>query len=180
MPTEHTRRSFLRLSVAGLAAAGTAAEALPAWGSLGSASSDAGEISVRVTDDKRRFEAVSSIPWRHSSNQPSAETIALNPEKRFQEILGFGAAFTDASCYMFNQLSGDAREQLFHELFHASQLGLNVCRTCIGASDYSTEVYSFDEGEPDPDLKRFSIDHDRGYILPALRLARKVNPDLFL
>jgi hypothetical protein len=25
-------------------------------------------------------------------------------------------------------------------------------------------MYSFDEGEPDPDLKRFSIDHDRGYI----------------
>jgi glucosylceramidase len=106
--------------------------------------------------------------------------IALNPEKKFQEILGFGAAFTDASCYMFNQLSSDSREQLFHELFHPAELGLNVCRTCIGASDYSTEVYSFDEGEPDPDLKRFSIDHDRAYLLPSLRQARKVNPDLFL
>jgi glucosylceramidase len=41
-------------------------------------------------------------------------------------------------------------------------------------------VYSFDEGEPDPDLKRFSIEHDRKYLLPMLRAARKVNPELFL
>ena len=34
---------------------------------------------------------------------------------------------------------------------------------------------------PDPDLKHFSIDHDKDYILPGpLREARKVNPDLFL
>jgi len=41
-------------------------------------------------------------------------------------------------------------------------------------------MYSFDEGDPDPDLKRFSIDHDRAYLLPVLQQARKVNPDLFL
>jgi glucosylceramidase len=133
-----------------------------------------------VTDEKRRFEPASALTWKQSSGKTSKEIITLSPEKKFQEILGFGAAFTDAACYMFNQLAGDAREKLFHELFHPSEMGLNVCRTCIGASDYSTELYSFDEGEPDPDLKRFSIEHDRPYFLPALRLARKANPDLFL
>ena len=177
--TARTRREFLKLSAAGLAAS-TAAKALPVWGFPGSASPGAGEIAVRVTDEKRRFERVPGLAWRRGSGKPSAEIIALNPEKKFQKILGFGAAFTDASCYMFNQLSGDAREQLFHELFHPSEMGLNVCRTCVGASDYSTELYSFDEGEPDPDLKRFSIGHDRGYLLPSLRQARKENPDLFL
>ena len=111
---------------------------------------------------------------------PSEAAIVLNPGKKFQTILGFGAAFTDAACYMFNQLSGPAREQLFHEMFHPSEMGLNVCRTCMGASDYSTQAYSYDEGDPDPELKRFSIAHDREYILPMLRQARKMNPDLFL
>ena len=42
-------------------------------------------------------------------------------------------------------------------------------------------VYSFDESaEPDPELKKFSIDHDKAYILPVLREARKANPELFL
>src|SRR5664279_1784443 len=60
-------------------------------------------------------------------------------------------------------------------------MALNVCRTCIGASDYARTVYSFDESsEPDPELKKFSIDHDKAYILPVLRQARKVNPELFL
>ena len=179
MSTESTRRDFLRISAAGLAA-NAVTEATPAWASLRPANPGAAEITVRVTDKKRRFETTSPLAWRQGSGQRSAETIALNPEKKFQEILGFGAAFTDASCYMFNQLSADSREQLFHELFHPSELGLNVCRTCIGASDYSTEVYSFDEGAPDPNLKRFSIDHDRAYLLPSLRQARQVNPDLCL
>jgi len=179
MSAAHTRRDFLRMSAVGLAV-GTAGEALPSWGSLPSVPPGTSEITVRVTDEKRLFERAPALTWRQGSGNPSANIVALNPETKFQAILGFGAAFTDASCYMFNQLSGDAREQLFHELFHTSEMGLSVCRTCIGASDYSTEVYSFDEGEPDPDLKRFSIDHDRSYLLPALREARKVNPDLFL
>jgi glucosylceramidase len=179
MSTEHTRRDFLRLSAAGLAARATA-EVLPAWDAPAAANPRASEISVRVTADKRRFESGPAISWRKGSGKASPEAIVLNPQKKFQEILGFGAAFTDASCYLLNQLSGDARDKLFHELFHPSELGLNVCRTCIGASDYSTEIYSYDEGESDPELKRFSIDHDRGYLLPALRQARKVNPDLFL
>src|SRR5262249_56042042 len=92
----------------------------------------------------------------------------------------FGAAFTDAACYTFNRLDSSAREQLFHDLFHPSEMGLNVCRTCIGSSDYSTEMFSYDEGDPDPEMKRFSIAHDQPYVLPILREARNQNPDLFL
>jgi len=106
--------------------------------------------------------------------------VTLDPAKRFQDVLGFGAAFTDAACYTFNRLEAAARESLFHELFHPAEMGLNLCRTCIGASDYSTEVFSYDEGEPDPEMKRFSIAHDQAYVLPMLREARKVNPELFL
>src|SRR5260370_32802429 len=59
--------------------------------------------------------------------------------------------------------------------------GLSVARTCVGASDYATKPYSFDDSpEPDPELKHFTIEHDREYILPTLRAARKLNPDLFL
>jgi glucosylceramidase len=179
MSTEHTRRDFLRLSAAGLAA-GAASEALPAWGSPRPDNPGGGEITVWVTDEKRRFERLPAMAWRQNSGKLSPAIIALNPHHKFQKILGFGAAFTDASCYMFNQMSGDSRQRLFHELFHPSEMALNVCRTCIGSSDYSTELYSFDEGEPDPDLKRFSIDHDRAYLLPSLRQAREANPKLFL
>jgi glucosylceramidase len=180
MSTQRTRRDFLKFSATGLAAS-AATQAMGARPSPNPTGPSSGEITVRVTDEKRRFEIAPALAWRPNSDRKlSGEIITLEPEKKFQEILGFGAAFTDASCYVFSQLPDDSRQQLFHELFHPSELGLNVCRTCIGASDYSTTLYSFDEGEPDPDLKRFSIEHDRGYLIPALRQARKVNPELFL
>jgi glucosylceramidase len=41
-------------------------------------------------------------------------------------------------------------------------------------------MYSYDDStEPDPDLKKFNIDHDRKYILPMLREAMAVNRDMF-
>jgi glucosylceramidase len=138
-----------------------------------------GDIAVRVTSGKLRYASAASLTWR-TADKTAENAIVLDPGKKFQEMLGFGAAFTDAACYTFNQLPAPARDQLFHELFHPSEMGLSVCRTCIGSSDYSTEMFSYDEGEPDPEMKRFSIAHDQAYVLPMLRQARKANPDLFL
>ena len=172
-----TRREFLRSSVAGFAAAAVA-RGLPARAA--DPASPTEKPAAWVTNEKKRFAPKSSLQWKPAAGNPSTQAIALNPQKEFQTILGFGAAFTDASCYTFNRLTPVAREQLFHELFHPSEMGLSVCRTCIGASDYSTKAYTYDDGEADPELKSFSIEHDREYILPMLREARKANPDLFL
>jgi glucosylceramidase len=50
-----------------------------------------------------------------------------------------------------------------------------------GSSDYSRYAYSYDDStDPDPELIRFSIDHDREYILLTLRTALKLNPEMFL
>ncbi len=177
MANKRTRREFLRLSVAGLAAASPSLRRLGGEAAFFEGAS--GSISLRVTAANQRFAPAASIDWRRGSPR-SSTTITLNPAKTFQEILGFGAAFTDAACYTFNRLSPAEREPLFHELFHPTAMGLNVCRTCVGSSDYATKVYSYDEGEPDPELTRFSIAHDKEYILPMLREARRVNPELFL
>ena len=191
MSTETTRRKFLTSSALGLVATSAAAtilrddanaETKPLMPEANDATSPApsGEIVPWVTNETQRFSRRDPIHWQPSSSASVEAGIALNADKKFQEILGFGAAFTDAACFTFNRLAAPQRKQLFHELFHPSEMALNVCRTCIGASDYSTKAYSYDEGEPDLELKRFSIEHDREYILPMLAEARKANPDLFL
>ena len=171
---DQTRRTFLKLSAMGLTVAASAELTAPRV-----AAAPTGEIGVRVTGGKLRYATTPSLKWRTGSGS-GENTISIDPGMKFQEMLGFGAAFTDAACYMFNQLAAPAREQLFHELFHPSEMGINVCRTCIGASDYSTEVFSYDEGDPDPEMTRFSIAHDKAYVLPMLRQARQVNPEIFL
>jgi glucosylceramidase len=183
--SEHTtRRHFLKLSAMGLTAALTGEGLLPSRspaiaGGMGGIAALTG-FQTWTTDGNHQLFALASKPWRRASEITADETILINPNQRFQSILGFGGAFTDAACYTFSQMSDSGRQQILDRLFSPTEMGLSVCRTCIGSSDYSTKMYSFDEGDPDPELKRFSIAHDEEYILPVLRQARKINPDLFL
>ena len=177
-----SRRGFLGVSALGFMAAASAdvVRASAASDSGQQMSNHPSEISGWETAGDERFAPTPRSSWHLASGAPEPAHLQLNPDKQFQEILGFGGAFTDAACFTLNRLSAPEREKLFHELFHPSEMGLSVGRLCVGSSDYSTKLYSFDDGVPDPDLTRFSIEHDREYILPILRQARQVNPDIFL
>jgi len=179
MSQSSTRRDFLKASGWAVAAGAltTNAAGWPLPADAGGAAP--GQVAVWVTGGSQRYAQAAAVAWKQASGA-AENVIVLDPEKKYQEILGFGAAFTDASCYMFNQLSPAAREQLLHQLFHPSEAGFSVSRLCLGSSDYATKEYSYDDGEADPELERFSIAHDREYILPILRQTRTVNPDLFL
>lgn len=180
MSSNKTRRDFLKTATAGIAMATSQTVLASGQGQSQGADPPSGDIEVRVTDASRKFAAAEALQWEEATAKVANDAILLYPSTKFQEHLGIGGAFTDAACWMFNQLDGEARKDLFHEMFNPSEMGLGVCRICIGSSDYSRSLYSFDEGKPDPELSRFSIDHDRAYILPILRQARSANPDLFL
>src|SRR3984885_11269467 len=171
-----SRRGFLKqlsVTMAGLAAS----YRIPAWAYDTGAT---GSVQVWSTFRDRRHASIEPLAWKPVTAIAS-DAIMLDPTATQQEMLGFGAAFTDAACYMLNHLHSDERATLMHELFAPDEMAMNVCRTCIGASDYSKSLYSFDDSEQDdPELRKFSIDHDKAYILPLLREARKLNPDLFL
>ena len=170
-----TRRNFLK------AASATAAVFALNRRSLGEPGSDAaGAVKVWGTFRDQRHAAQAPLEWKRGGHV-AADAIQLDTNATKQEILGFGAAITEASAYVLGRLSAAERAPIMHELFAPDQMALNVCRTCIGSSDYATKVYSYDESsEPDPELKKFSIDHDKEFYLPILREARKANPDLFL
>lgn len=167
-----SRREFLKAASATAAALAVSSSA-PAWAA-------SGPVRVWSTFRDRRHVPGAPLQWNPVSDV-AAEAIVLDPAATRQEILGFGGAMTDATCWVLSQMPEAEREPLMHDLFAPGEMALNVCRTCIGASDYSRTAYSFDESpEPDPELKKFSIDHDKAYILPMLREARKMNPELFL
>jgi glucosylceramidase len=169
------RRDFLKIS-----AAGTAVAAVPDVLNAMTADSPAGEISVWTTSGTRRHAKQAPLQWGKSPGT-DANTISIDPSREYQSVLGFGAAFTDAACFTLNRLDAASRKQLFQTLFDPSHLGLSVSRICIGASDYARTEFSYDEGlEPDPEMKRFSIAHDREYIVPILKESRAANPDMWI
>ncbi len=112
-------------------------------------------------------------------NQP-LPVVHVDPDQKCQEILGFGAAFTDAACYMINQLDEDVRDKLLTDIFSPSGMGFNVGRTTVAQCDFGRVCYSYNDHPDDIDMKHFSIDYDRDYIIPVIRQAREINPALFL
>ena len=175
----HTRREVL--AIAGAGWAGMSAARSAAAGREGQAppTPPSGEIRVRRTCGEKRYAAEPSIRWQRFGGTDGS-SIRLNPGEVYQEVLGFGASLTEAACYTISQLPATSREQLLRELFHPSEMGFSVSRICIGSSDYATVAYSYDDGDADPELRRFSIAHDRECVLPVLKDSRKANPDLFL
>jgi glucosylceramidase len=98
-------------------------------------------------------------------------SIFINPTKKYQTLLGIGAALTDASAETFYKLS-EKNQELFLESYFSidNGIGYSLARTIIHSCDFSTKSYTYiDEG--DAELKTFSIDHDREFRLPFTKKA---------
>lgn len=109
----------------------------------------------------------------------SGLSVALDESTRYQTIDGWGVSLTGASSWLLSeQLSEGKRVEVMESLFGPTGIGLSMLRQTIGASDFNLATYSYNDGEADPGLTRFSIEPDRDYILPRLREALAVNPQL--
>lgn len=145
-----------------------------------------GPVSVYLTtmDQEHVFTQVDSAQVFPKSDAPiTGFIIRVNPNKQFQTILGSGASFTDSSAFLINQvLSEEDREQLMIRLFDRDEgIGLSFIRQPMGASDFARDFYTYNDlpqGESDMSLSQFSIDHDREDIIPLLKRAIELNPNI--
>ncbi|GIM95141.1 glycoside hydrolase family 30 beta sandwich domain-containing protein [Paractinoplanes toevensis] len=110
----------------------------------------------------------------------AAPTIVIDPGRKFQTMTGFGASITDSSAAVLYRLAPAARNAAMTDLFATDRI--NFLRQPIGASDFTDEpAYTYDDvpaGQTDYALRHFSVAHDRAQILPLLRQASRLNPEL--
>lgn len=130
-------------------------------------------ILTDKTHDKAQLEVFQSLPVLR------ANTLHL-VEKPLEGFMGFGVAITGASCYQLSLMAEKERTALLQQVYGKDGLNLSVARLSIGASDYSANVYSYDDVEDDVELKHFSIAPDMEYIVPMIKEVLKVRPDLYL
>ncbi len=115
---------------------------------------------------------------------PGAPTVVVDPQQELQQMDGFGASMTDSSAEVLHRLDADARDAVVRELFDpVDGIGLSFLRQPIGSSDFTAAErhHSLDDAPPgstDLALERFSIARDEQQVLPLLRRARELNPDL--
>lgn len=129
---------------------------------------------------------LTELPLQQASGGAfGAENVTIDSSKHFQKMHGFGAAMTDASAQVLSTLPAAKRHAIMAELFGRARggLGLSFMRLTVGASDFSTRDYSYDDtpgNVPDPDLRYFSIAPAKTYVLPRVREALAINPDLLV
>ncbi len=105
---------------------------------------------------------------KNPSNQ-----IILNPKIKYQEILGFGGAFTESSAYVLNQLSKEKREAVINSYFSASESAYSLTRTHINSCDFSLSNYSYAPVENDMELAHFSLKEDLNDLIPLIKDAQR-------
>jgi glucosylceramidase len=121
--------------------------------------------------------SIKDVPFNHPIS------IRIDNRKTFQTIKGLGAAMTDSSAYVLFQLR-EKNPQLYQHTMQrlfslADGAGFSYMRQPLGASDYTaTPGYYTYCDEKSEDLSRFSIAHDREYIVPMLKDALKINPQI--
>ena len=99
--------------------------------------------------------------------------VTLDPQRSFQRVLGFGGAFTEASAYVFSQLSPSAQREFLTAYFDPEEgLGYTLGRVGVHSNDFSLCSYVYAE-ENDWSLKSFSLEHEQLWLLPLLRQAKE-------
>ena len=105
----HTRHDFLKMIGASVMALSPAGKYTTTAFARAKEPRPEGNITVRVTAADKRYAVVDPPRWRRASGKAGANTIVILPDRKLQPILGFGAALTDAACYMLNQMPEAAR-----------------------------------------------------------------------
>lgn len=102
----------------------------------------------------------------------SGGTVFVDPAIKFQTILGFGGAFTEAAAVTWQKLGPSNQQAVIKAYFDdSSGHGYTLCRTHINSCDFSESNYAYDETAGDKELKDFSIARDEKALLPMIKAA---------
>ncbi|MBQ7821475.1 MAG: glycosyl hydrolase [Clostridia bacterium] len=112
------------------------------------------------------------------SNEKGSELLI--GEKIGKPIFGWGCCISELCVNAIESLGNETREAVFKELFSKEGCDFSFCRVPMGANDFARSWYSYNEFEGDYEMKFFSIERDRRYIIPAIRTAQKYSEELRL
>ena len=101
--------------------------------------------------------------------------VNVFPDIEFQEIKGFGGAFTEAASTTLDKLSKDNRDKILKLYFDKEEgIGYNFGRVHMNSCDFSLGNYTYVE-ENDETLESFNIERDEQSIIPMIKDAMKYN-----
>lgn len=110
--------------------------------------------------------SVPGFSWREgnfedlTSDEIATITLDINPKVKYQTIVGFGGAFTDATGQNIKRLPKEAQQRLLESYFGEDGIEYNLCRVPLGGTDFSPRAYSLDDHDDDKSLKQFALQEE--------------------
>lgn len=140
-------------------------------------------VELWLSTADRRLKLMPQPDIAMSARGSAPADVVIEVDKKYQAMVGFGAAMTDSSAWLLqNKLSDAQRSDLLRELYGPPpNLNLNMMRLTIGASDFSLKPYTLDDvpfGQTDPELQHFNVTPNLLDVIPVVREALSVNAGL--
>jgi len=130
-------------------------------------SSQAGKRLDKRTQDFNGPENPDGTPW----------TVTIDRTTTFQEIIGFGGAYSDAAAVAIGNLSPNLQDKLMRSYYSTNGIEYSTGRVVISGSDFSNRPYTYDDVVDDYDLVSFSlVDEDLTYKIPLIKTAQSLSP----
>lgn len=124
-------------------------------------------------------------PWQ---TMPAPAVEAATPDapplvravlhKTYQTIDGFGGCFNELGWTALGAVSESERQRALTALFSEDGCAFTLARLPIGASDFALDGYSLADTPGDLELKHFSIARDEKHLIPFVKEALKIRPNL--
>ncbi|KAM3728552.1 putative glucosylceramidase [Dirofilaria immitis] len=125
----------------------------------------------------KRFEFTISS-FTEKTNGAEIIRLKIDDRIRFQTIIGFGGAFTDAAGININSLSEPAQTNLLQSYFGNTSIQYTIGRVPIASTDFSTHAYSYDDSPNDFTLSNFSlVNEDFKFKIPYIKKALNLTND---
>ena len=109
-----------------------------------------------------------------------AADFTVDTSKTRQTIKGFGGTFNEQGWDALSALNDEERDKVIYNIFSPEEANLSYGRIPIGSSDCALERYSLAPEKDDFEMKSFSLDRDKKYLIPYIKAAQAVRPDIVL
>ena len=130
----------------------------------------------------RWISSTQTEPWKELLTSkvatPGINALKLDINTTYQTIDGFGGCFNDLGWQALLSLNEQQRLAALKLLFDPYEANFTLCRTPIGANDFSLSAYFLNESTDDYKMAHFSIERDRNELIPYIKAAMKFQPKL--
>ena len=141
------------------------------------------QLWLTTADKSVLFQPQAPLVFQKTEAAAQVPAITVSESETFQTMDGFGYTLTGGSAFHLHNMTSAARATLLQELFstQGNGIGISYLRVSVGASDLDSAVFSYNDlptGQTDPNQEKFSLDHDRNFLIPVLKEILAINPEI--